>query len=157
MMKEIVSFNQACPNIDFSFELINRNSSYFPHTLAIKVTGNYRNGSAGDIDAKLIKGTMNTAVDIWEPNTVLLDLTDFQYNWGDYIDYIFDGPDRKKPFAIVVGPKCRQALSTLIYGIKSGRDIVDNKDFFDNLDKALERLEMEKTAANTMQPPAGLS
>ena len=140
MTKETVSFKQTCPTIDFSFELINENKSYFPDTLLIKVTGKYRDGSLGDDDAKLIKGTMSTAVDIWQPETVLLDLSDFQYDWGDYIDYIFDSPDEKRPFAIVVGPKCRHALSLLVHGLDTNKDIVDNVIFFDNINQAIVKL-----------------
>jgi hypothetical protein len=69
----------------------------------------------------------------------LLDLTDFEYNWGDYIDYIFD-EEKNKKLVVVVGAKDRKALSTLINGLNSREDIVDNEFYFDNRERALLKL-----------------
>ncbi|HWJ27479.1 MAG TPA: hypothetical protein VNS32_13120 [Flavisolibacter sp.] len=140
MHRRIVSFKQTCPLIEFAFELIHEKSSYFPQVLLIKVIGKYRDGSEGDDDAKLIKGMMVTGIDLWRPGSVLLDFTELQYEWGDYIDYVFEASDFNKPIAIVVGPKCRIAISTLIYGLDSDKDIVDNINFFDNADTAINKL-----------------
>jgi hypothetical protein len=63
-MTKKVSFEQECPSISYEFEVINEKDSYFPDTLIIKFTGNYRDGSSGNNDAKLMKGTIMTALDI---------------------------------------------------------------------------------------------
>jgi hypothetical protein len=138
-MTKKVSFEQECPSIHYEFELINEKGSYFPDTLVIKFNGKYRDGSSGDNDAKLMKGVILTALDIWQPRTFLLDLTDFEYNWGDYIDYIFD-EERNQKLAVLVGDKNRKALSTLSSGRNSNKDIVDNEGYFDDRDKALKKL-----------------
>ena len=41
---------------------------------------------------------------------------------------------------VLVGEKCRRAMSTLSNGINTDKDIVDDDFFFDNFDKALEKL-----------------
>lgn len=138
-MTKKVSFEQECPSIKYEFEIINEKGTYFPDTLVIKFNGKYRDGSSGDNDAKLMKGIILTALDIWQPRTFLLDLTDFEYNWGDYIDYIFD-EEKNKKLVVVIGDKNRRALSTLSNGENSGKDIVDNEFYFDNRETALLKL-----------------
>jgi hypothetical protein len=138
-MTKKVSFEQECPSIKYEFEIINEKGTYFPDTLVIKFNGKYRDGSSGDNDAKLMKGIILTALDIWQPRTFLLDLTDFEYNWGDYIDYIFD-EEKNKKLVVVIGDKNRRALSTLSNGENSGKDIVDNEFYFDNRETALFKL-----------------
>lgn len=150
MTKEIVSFKQACPTIDFEFELLREGKSYFPTMLVIKVIGQYRDGSTGNKDAKLIKEIMNTAFALWEPERVLLDITNLKYDWGDDIDYIFEGFDERTPFAVAVGSQCRHAISTLTYGIDTQKDIVDNVDFFDNVEKAIDKLKNQTRRSATI-------
>jgi hypothetical protein len=145
--RKIVSFKQTCPTVDFSFELVTTDNSYFPNILIMTVLGSYRDGSTGDDDAKLIKGTMDMAVDIWRPLAVLLDLSEFQYDWGDSIVLFLDGPDPQRPIAIVVGPKCRQAMSTLKFGLHTTKDIVDNVEVFDDKEKAIAHLERKENGS----------
>lgn len=140
MIKKSISFQQMCPTIDISFETIKEENAYSPDILSVKVIGKYRHGSSGDDDAKLIKGMIDVADDLWNPKSLMLDLSEFEYKWGDYIDIIFDGPEGKKPFVIVVGPKCRSAISTLIHGLESHANIVDNQLFFNSADEATKRL-----------------
>ena len=41
---------------------------------------------------------------------------------------------------MIVGEKNRKALSTLIYGMETEKDIVDNKFYFDDFEKGIEKL-----------------
>lgn len=135
-----VSFSDVCPTISYSFELQTKQGVFYPEILVVTFSGRYRDGSAGDPDAKLMKGIIDTAIGIWSPQSILLDLTDFEYVWGDYIEYIFDSPERQT-VVTVVGSKCREALSTLLKGVSSREDIIDNERFFESREAALERLE----------------
>lgn len=135
-----VSFSSICPTINYSFELVDGVNSICPEVLIVTFTGKYRNGAKGDPDAIFMRGIINCAVDLWSPQSVLLDLSDFEYIWGDYIDYIFDEPN-KKPLVTVIGPKCREALSTLVNGLYAKKDIVDNKSFFESREQAYESLQ----------------
>jgi len=135
-----VSFEQECPTISYSFEVIKQEKSYAPSVLLVKFTGSYRDGSEGAPDAALMKGIMDTAIYLWEPETLLIDLSEFEYSWGDDIDNALDDPDKRIPYVIVIGVKCREALSSLAYGVDTERDIVDNDIYFDSQEKALEKL-----------------
>lgn len=85
-------------------------------------------------------GLLKTAIKLWNPRAVIIDLHDLEYSWGDRMDEVFDAPENK-PLAIVVGPKNRKALSTLRLGLSTKEDVVDNKFFFDSREKALKYLE----------------
>jgi hypothetical protein len=41
------------------------------------------------------------------------------------------------PVAVVVGPKCRAALTTLLVGSKPGADITDRENFFESRHEAI--------------------
>jgi hypothetical protein len=135
-----VSFKETCPFVDISFELVNDSNSYFPEILIVKVNGKYRDGSAGDDDAILIRGMIRAADDLWKPQSLLIDLREFQYDWGDYIDIVIDNGEITKHTAVIVGPKCREALSTLLYGLGTEKDFVDNIDHFDDIELAIASL-----------------
>lgn len=140
MEKHKVSFEQECPTIGYTFELLRQEESYFPIMLTVKFTGLYRDGSEGAPDATLMKGAINTAMDLWEPQALLIDLSEFEYNWGDDIDRVLDEPSERVPYTIVIGPKCREALSSLAFGPDTEQDIVDDDIYFDSLEKAAEKL-----------------
>ena len=102
----------------------------------------------GNPDAALMRGMLDTALYMWDPQTVLLDLSALEYRWGDAIESVFKGPNGRTPTVVLVGPNCRNALSTLEHGESSVQDIVDNDEFFEDVTEALEKLRMKRTAAN---------
>ncbi len=56
------------------------------------------------------------------------------------MEEVFSAPEDEY-LAIVVGPKNRKALSTLILGLDTKKDVTENKLFYDSLDDALNYLE----------------
>jgi len=131
-----VSFEEACPTIQYSFQLETSDPNQFRHILIANFSGKYRYGSKGNPDAALMWGVLKTACELWYPRAVIIDLRDFEYNWGDKIEMVFDAPG-DATLAIVVGEKCRDALSTLEYGLDTDKDITESKYFFDSLEEAL--------------------
>tara|TARA_B110000037_G_scaffold19640_1_gene21042 strand:+ start:18164 stop:18400 length:237 start_codon:yes stop_codon:yes gene_type:complete len=69
----------------------------------------------------------------------IIDISNVTYEWGDDMELLLDISDRKSS-VMIVGDKNRRALSTLLFGTDTERDIVDNKFFFDNLEKGTEKL-----------------
>lgn len=134
-----ITFSTICPTINYSFSLINETVSYYPEILVIKFTGEYRDGSTGNSDAKLMKGIINLATDLWSPDAILIDLSDFKYEWGDFIENVFV-PIGNKPLGVIVGAKCRKGLSTLFLGVETEKDIVDDLTFFDSYEMAVQAL-----------------
>jgi len=146
MTFQSISLEAYCPTISYDFKI-----KYFQETelvdiLIIGFHGKYRDGSAGDSDAGFIKGIIKTGVSVFDPFSLLIDLTDLEYNWGDYFDLSFEETGHTST-VVLVSEKCRRALSTLSFGINTDKDIVDNNFFFDDINKALEKLK-EKIEKN---------
>jgi hypothetical protein len=139
-----ISLDNFCPTITYDFKFKNLRDTQLVDILIISFHGKYRDGSAGSPDAGLIKGIIKTGVSVFDPFSVLIDLTDLEYNWGDNLDLSFadTGPTKR---VILVGDKCRQAMSSLEFGIGTNEDIVDNDLFFDDFDKAIAKLKEEGT------------
>jgi hypothetical protein len=55
---------------------------------------------------------------------VIHDLTDLSYEWGDMLEQVFIGPDvEHSTMAVVVGPKCEEAVRTLCLGESSNEPL----------------------------------
>jgi len=138
-----ITIDSYCPTINYNFKIKNFKDTHLVDILIISFDGKYRNGSAGRPDSGLIKGTITTGLCVFDPFSLLIDFTNLEYNWGDNFDLLFAetvGTDT----VILVGNKCRQAMSTLNFGINTDKDIVDNDLFFDDFNKALEKLKDKK-------------
>ena len=134
-----VTIDEYCPTITYDFKIKNLRDTHLIDILVISFHGAYRDGSAGSPDAGLIKGIVKTGVSVFDPFSLLIDLSDLEYNWGDNLDLSFEEAEPTRT-VVLVGEKCRRAMSTLYYGINTEKDIVDNEFFFDNFDKAFEKL-----------------
>src|SRR5690606_33367662 len=121
MIFQSVSLNNVCPTISYEFKIKNLKDTHLIDVLIISFHGKYRDGSAGDSDAGLIKGIIKTGILVFDPFSVLIDLRDLEYNWGDYFDLSFEETDQIKT-VIVVSDKCRRAMSTLEFGINTEKD-----------------------------------
>ena len=89
--------------------------------LVIRFKGEYRQGSAGEPDAKYIFAKLQAAYQAWESWGIIIDMSEFKYGWGDDLDGFtalrpFEWCDEEYPFALIVGPECETALATLYYG-----------------------------------------
>lgn len=135
-----VTLGEYCPSVNYQFQVCNLRDTHLVQTLIISFHGSYRYGSAGSSDAGLIKGIIKTGISVFDPFAVLIDLSDLEYTWGDNLDLSFEETD-STPTTVLVSDKCRRAMSTLQFGIDTRKDIVDNEFFFDNYEKALEKLQ----------------
>ncbi|WP_153800114.1 hypothetical protein [Foetidibacter luteolus] len=134
-----VTIDEYCPTITYDFKIKNLRDTHVVDILAISFHGTYREGAAGSPDAGLMKGIIKTGVSVFDPFALLIDLSDLEYNWGDNLDLSFEEAAPTKT-VVLVGEKCRRAMSTLSFGIDTEKDIVDNEFFFDVYDRALEKL-----------------
>jgi hypothetical protein len=92
--------------------------------LVVKYVGTYRPGSLGNDDARFMYAMAMAGVAAFEPWGVVHDLSELKYTWGDQLDTVFtagpqNGPESAVPVAVVVGPRCEQAVRTLLLGVKS--------------------------------------
>lgn len=154
-----ITIEEHCPTMTYDFKVSYLRDTYLVDILIISFHGEYRYGSGGSPDAGLIRGIIKTGVSVFHPFGVIINFTDFEYNWGDDLDLSFEeaGPTST---CVVVGEKCRAAFSTLEFGVESTQDIVDNKLFFDNIDEAIAALknddvENHRTFKNSHQRPGG--
>src|SRR4030095_1707406 len=123
------SLDIFCPTIRYDFRIKYWKETHLVDILIISFHGKYRDGSAGSPDAGLIMGVTRTGVSVFDPFSVLIDLTDLEYHWGDNFDLTFEDVGYTK-VVILVSDKCRRAMSTLAFGIDTEKDIVDNNFFF---------------------------
>jgi hypothetical protein len=107
---QFVTFKDMCPTIDYSFSLIEEEGDYFPKILSITFSGNYRDGSEGNPDARFMTGIVDTAINVWQPKTVLIDISECIYQWGDGIVSLFKERHPVK-IAFLLSEKCKPALT----------------------------------------------
>ncbi len=111
--------------------------SYPKDILVISYEGKYRDGSCGNPDATFMFVMGNAGVQAYNPDAIILDMSDLHYEWGDMLDCVFDVGDEKPcPSAIVVGDGCREAIGTLCFGINSKEDACQHEEIFDTLEDA---------------------
>lgn len=87
--------------------------------LVIKYSGTYRPGSLGEPDARFMLAMGVAGVRAWEPNGVILDLSDLTYRWGNNLECLLEigsheFSDVGFPLALVVGPRCERAVRSLL-------------------------------------------
>lgn len=123
-------------NISYSIERWSRSKRPFLSVIHLSFAGDYRDGSGGAPDAHFIRGITRTVNEIWRPSAMILDLRAVKYEWGDEMDLVLDLPT--KISAIVVGGKCEPAISTLLYGLRTNKSVVEEANYFDALDPAID-------------------
>ena len=116
--------------------------------LRLYCSGYYPPGSAGNSHARQIYETGAEAFLATDADAVLLDFRHLDYIWGDDLCMAFDIPLHESvrrddcPIAIIVGPKCEEALKTLIED--GGGNLQDANVFWDE-PSALERISRDGT------------
>jgi uncharacterized protein with HEPN domain len=118
---------------EFALETTGKNRSFY--TLIAKFIGAYGYGSGGHADACYMLGVTKTAVDIWGPAALILDLSELRYEWGDEMDWLLP-PAVHIPAAVVVGPHSATAIATLMWGVDTTRHATEAEFVFDNLEAA---------------------
>ncbi|MEO8406103.1 MAG: hypothetical protein ABI480_15955 [Chitinophagaceae bacterium] len=139
MIFESTSIDKFCPTLRYDFKFTKHKAGFLIDVLVISFHGKYRNGSAGHPDAGLISGIFKLGVEVFDPFSVLVDISGLEYEWGDDLNLIFPD-DNCANIVVLVGNKCRRAISTLLFGLDTDKDIVDNDYFFDDFDKAISKL-----------------
>ncbi|MHA2203020.1 MAG: hypothetical protein ACW991_04970 [Candidatus Hodarchaeales archaeon] len=142
---ESVKFDQERSSISYSFQLATTGEPASPTTLIMHFIGEYRYGSAGNPDARHLIDIIKTAIGTWPPDSLIIDLSKLNYEWGDYIEGVLDFANYL-PTAFIVGSKCREGLSMLVFGIYTKKDVTEAEDFFENILEAFEYL--QKTYQN---------
>ena len=69
-------------HLKFKFFICN-SEGFEENIYLICISGKYKPGSAGEDDAKFIKWNLMQFVDYIKPNYLIIDLTNFKYEWGD--------------------------------------------------------------------------
>lgn len=134
-----VRISSYCSTIEYKFQISYLRNTNLINVLIISIEGKYRNGSAGSPDAGYIRGIIKMGVEVFDPFFVIIDFSNLEYNWGDDFDLSFSETGNIKT-SVVVGSKCRYAMSTLNFGLNTNKDIVDNDFFFESLQDALEKI-----------------
>lgn len=99
--------------------------------LVAAFAGEYRPGSSGSPDARLMTAVIAGALVAWPVDGVVLDLRELSYEWGDGMLSVFHPPERTSvplSWAVVASPRSSPALHSLL----GGDDIL-----FDDLDAAV--------------------
>jgi hypothetical protein len=105
------------------------------NTLIAKFDGDYGIGCKGNLDAKFMQGAICRAVLSWEIDSIVLDMSNLSYEWGDMMVNVLLAADvheenrdsklvseifgdaavsRSCPTKIVVSVKCKHALTSLL-------------------------------------------
>jgi hypothetical protein len=84
-----------------------------PEFLYVKFSGEYRAGAAGCPDAIFITSHLAADRSAWHSTSLIVDLSDLTYVWGDEMGWIYRASDEWKSLAIIVGDRSQAALKTL--------------------------------------------
>ncbi|MCL9806561.1 hypothetical protein NAT51_13580 [Flavobacterium amniphilum] len=138
-----VTLEEECNGMRCEYETTSYQNSYMTDILLVRFNGEYRPGSMGKPDLGYMAGMVKLGINVWDPFKVAIDIQNVTYEWGDDMELLFDAPDHLKT-VVIVGENNRRAISTLMLGIDTEEDIVDNKFFFDDFEAAIEKLKKMK-------------
>lgn len=87
--------------------------------LLVRFTGDYGYGAGGNDDANYMDAMYRAAVEVISPAGLILDFSEFSYQWGDRLGQVLNVPDAwgkvpRPPFAIVLGEACEEGLRSLL-------------------------------------------
>lgn len=126
--------------VKYSFSVRQSEDKYKPYSqvVAVHFEGEYRIGSRGKPDARLMVGITAAAAIVWDADAIILDLRRLDYQWGDEMDWVCSPPEGNPNlvFAIVVSERCLPAISTLFDGVQTDRSATEEDYVFGDFDKA---------------------
>ncbi len=134
-----IDLDETCNGMNCEFFVLNLRDTLLIDILHIKFSGIYRPGSIGKSELGYMTGNYELGKAVWRPFKIVIDISDVEYEWGDDMELLLDISDPKSS-VIIVGKKNRKAISTLMFGMDTEKDIVDNKFFFDDLEMGIEKL-----------------
>jgi hypothetical protein len=109
----------------------------YKEILVIKYSGEYGFGSRGNPDARFMCALAEAAISYYDPDGIVLDISELKYEWGDMLEMVFslgakyyrhtakDKADQESkalyemraiPQATLIGPPCKEAVRTLLLG-----------------------------------------
>ncbi|TYA14465.1 hypothetical protein FRY98_01905 [Paenibacillus faecis] len=127
--------------IDYEIHIGKSAAVEYRRVMILKFIGSYGFGSGGNSDATYMRAMGEAALEAWDPDALILDLSDLDYEWGDMMDYVFDmGVDKYAdlpfPKAMVVSERCEEAIRTLLLGLYSPKGIEETGWVFRSLEDA---------------------
>jgi hypothetical protein len=134
-----VNLVEECNGMSCNYSIINLRDTRLVDTLLIKFSGEYRHGSLGKSESQFLVGMVKLGIEVWRPFKIAIDIQDVKYEWGDDIQLLFGAPEDQKT-VVIVGENNRKSISTLLFGIETQKDVVDNKFFFDDFELAINKL-----------------
>lgn len=105
-----------------------------------KVSGEYKPGSAGREDAEHIVGMIAYAQRRYFNRRWLFDFSELSYVWGDEMDWVLEFGGGDELVALVLGPNCMPAISTLSDPNASPEECLKEKSNFTNIQEAYDYL-----------------
>ncbi len=112
--------------------------------LCVRFTGHYHQGSGGTTDALFMHAMVRAAVTAWEPDGIILDYSELDYQWGDEMEWLLpddDGQIEDTPAVVVVGPQSQDGIRTLLFGVGSTKTFVDTAGIYEDLVAAVDALD----------------
>jgi hypothetical protein len=141
-----LDFNEILPKLKFQIEYIESEKNSYWSIIVLNVCGKYEEGSGGKPHCAYIEYMIGLLRSILPSSGIVLDLSNLEYSWGDDIETLIF-PDDEKYFNVIVSDKNRKALSTLVYGLDTDRDIKDEDGFYLEKERAIEEMK-EKLKKN---------
>lgn len=85
--------------------------------LVASFVGEYRHGSRGEPDARLMEAVIASARIAYRPVAIALDFTRLEYEWGDDLRRVVDASTGRfqyppLPVTAAIGPRCRKGWTT---------------------------------------------
>ena len=161
--RKSTSIEEDSPSIRFSFQLVTSGNIKPHYILIAQFSGKYGVGSLGNPDTDFMVALLEASLIAWQPKKVIIDLSKLGYYWGNGMLTIverpyhwtseFQLPTGKLRFiywrdditnantAIVVGPDNRKALSSLLFGMKTEKDITESPRYFNSVHEAFTYLQ----------------
>lgn len=116
--------------------------------LVAQFAGTYRPGCLGGPDARYMLAMGEAGVRAWEPDGLILDLTELKYHWGNDLEELINIGHRRfgiesLPLAIIVGPGCESGVQSLLIPPGTSSALMMNECLFRDLQAAFDYLEEE--------------
>ncbi len=116
--------------------------------LVAQFAGTYWPGSLGGPDARYMLAMGEAGVRAWEPDGLILDLTELKYDWGNDLKELINIGHRcfgieSLPLAIIVGPGCEAGVRSLLISPGIPPDSTMTEFLFRDLRAAFEYLDEE--------------
>ena len=154
-------------DISVEYEIMRRVKPY-REILVCKFSGIYKSGCEGYEDAQFIGSMINAGLAAWEDTIgLIVDFSDLDYIWGDNLVFGYNHvyrtylenknlslEERGCNFryaiqsALIVGPKCQEAIRTLILGENSEEPIDTIPWIFHDIESAFKFIEKQINVEN---------